>query len=86
MTRTSERRRLAALVRARRGALGIAQLELGLRAGLATHTVAEIETGKSRRPTIRTLARLAGALGVPVEDLARLLPNEEHVRQARARR
>ncbi|MCP3915859.1 MAG: helix-turn-helix transcriptional regulator [bacterium] len=47
---------------------GLTQKEVGARAGLATSYVSRIENGHIQ-PTMRTLARLAKALGVPTSEL-----------------
>jgi transcriptional regulator with XRE-family HTH domain len=48
--------------------LGLTQAELGARAGLSQPKVAKIERGDAN-PELRTLGRLAGALGVTVGEL-----------------
>ncbi|HEX5505918.1 MAG TPA: helix-turn-helix transcriptional regulator [Thermomicrobiales bacterium] len=62
---------LATLVRAARRRRGWSQLALALRAGVDTGTINGIETGRVRRPTTRTLERLAAALELPPHELAR---------------
>lgn len=56
---------LATLIRAERRRRGWSQLDLALRAGVDTATIGGIERGTIRRPTRRTLERLAAALGLP---------------------
>ena len=48
--------------------LGLTQAELGMRAGLSQPKVAKIERADAN-PELRTLGRLAGALGVTVGEL-----------------
>lgn len=55
-------------LRTERRARGLTQAELAERAGIALETVSRIEQGHTR-PTIRTLDKIAGALGIPVRDL-----------------
>lgn len=53
-----------------RGARGWTQAELAKRANVARVSIARLETSpKSRRPELRTIERLAKALGVPVAEL-----------------
>jgi transcriptional regulator with XRE-family HTH domain len=53
-----------------RAARGWTQAELAKRAGVARVSIARLETSpKSRRPELRTIERLARALGVPVAEL-----------------
>ncbi len=49
--------------------LGISQDTLSKKANLAFHTIAKIEAGATPNPTIETLAKIAKALGVSVDDL-----------------
>lgn len=53
-----------------RGAAEVTQEELGFTAGLPTSTVSKIERGVLN-PTVRTLERVAGGLGVGVAELFR---------------
>lgn len=48
---------------------GLSQDTLSKKANLAFHTVAKIETGATPNPTIDTLAKIAKALDVGVDDL-----------------
>jgi len=53
-----------------RAARGWTQAELAKRAKVARVSIARLETSpKSRRPELRTIERLAKALGVPVTEL-----------------
>lgn len=60
---------LAARLRALRTRAGLTQLQLATRAGLTPAAVGHIETGARTRPAAETVARLARALGVAVEEL-----------------
>jgi len=53
-----------------RAARGWTQAERAKRAGVARVSIARLDTSpKSRRPELRTIERLARALGVPVAEL-----------------
>jgi predicted ATPase/transcriptional regulator with XRE-family HTH domain len=54
----------AALLRARRRAIGLTQAELAERAGLGERTVRDLERGRSARPQRTTVELLAAALGL----------------------
>lgn len=56
-------------VRAVREERLLSQRELAERSGVAKITIATLELGRSAHPRRRTVEKLAGALGVPVEDL-----------------
>ncbi len=49
--------------------LGISQDTLSKRADLAFHTVAKIEAGATPDPRIETVKKIAGALGVTLDEL-----------------
>ncbi len=73
-------------IRARREELGLNLGTLASRAGVATSTVSQIETGQRVRPAPRTLGLLAQALGVPHSRLLELAghvspgtPGPEHL-------
>ncbi len=55
-------------VLALRRQLGISQTQLAEKAGLANSTLCDIEKGRMT-PSIKSLKKLADALGVPVADL-----------------
>jgi predicted ATPase/transcriptional regulator with XRE-family HTH domain len=64
----------AALLRARRRAIGLTQAELAERAGLGERTVRDLERGRSARPQRTTIELLAAALGLsPAEQTEFLL-------------
>ncbi|ROL55748.1 XRE family transcriptional regulator [Bacteroidetes/Chlorobi group bacterium MS-B_bin-24] len=52
-----------------RNKLGISQDVLSKRANLAFHTIAKIEAGATPNPTIETVKKIAGALGVSLDNL-----------------
>ena len=62
---------LAERIRTERHKAGWTQAELAERAGLSWISVAELESGKQRNPKLRTIRRLARALGVSYD---RLIP------------
>jgi transcriptional regulator with XRE-family HTH domain len=55
-------------LKALRDHLGLTQKQLAEKAGLAQHSIANLEQG-IRLPTVKTLFALAGALGTTVEEL-----------------
>lgn len=55
-----------ALLRAKKG---LTQAQLAERSGVSLSVVSAIETGRSRRPQLRSLSRLAHALEIDVRDL-----------------
>lgn len=52
-----------------RESLGITQMELARRSGVRQSTICDIEVGRTKGPTLRIAAKLATALGVPVQAL-----------------
>lgn len=48
--------------------LGIKQIDLAIKIGIEDSALRRIESGKTN-PSLRTLYRIAGALGVDVQDL-----------------
>ena len=56
-------------IKKHRNKLGISQDVLSKRANLAFHTIAKIEAGATPNPTIDTVKKIAGALGVSLDDL-----------------
>jgi transcriptional regulator with XRE-family HTH domain len=62
------------LQRLRRGA-GKSQLELGLDTGVSTPFISGLERGV-RQPSLQSLLKLTGGLGVTLEDLVRGLDSE----------
>jgi len=63
---------LAALVRARRGELGLTQAQLAARAGIVKRTVQYLESGQ-KQPRAATLAMLRDALGWTAADIPQAL-------------
>jgi transcriptional regulator with XRE-family HTH domain len=61
--------RIAGRVVRRRERLGLKQLELAARAGLSEAYVNRLENGGVRNPKVNDLARVARALGLPLEAL-----------------
>ena len=60
--------RFGMVIRARRKAAGMSQMELACSAGVSSSFVSQIENGL-RGPTLNTIAGLAEALGVKISDL-----------------
>lgn len=65
---------LGARIKGLRTARGIRQKELAQKAGLTPSLVSQIESGKLT-PSLHTLGRLAGALGLPIGALFDQAPN-----------
>ncbi|MFE9426763.1 helix-turn-helix domain-containing protein [Kitasatospora sp. NPDC006697] len=60
--------RLGSLLRQARG--GRSMVEIAAAAGLSTETLRKIETGRAPTPAFFTIAALAGALGLSMDELA----------------
>ena len=54
-----------------RNKIGISQDVLSKKANLAFHTIAKIEAGATRNPTIDTVKKIADALGVSLDVLTK---------------
>ena len=54
-----------------RNKLGISQDVLSKKANLAFHTIAKIEAGATRNPTIDTVKKIADALGISLDVLTK---------------
>ncbi len=67
---------LAKKIREIRIKRGLSQEKLARLADIALNTVAKIEAGESRHPTIQTMAGIARVLGVSLDDLAKECPRE----------
>ncbi|MBU4274785.1 helix-turn-helix domain-containing protein [Patescibacteria group bacterium] len=52
-----------------RAKLGISQDKLSKLASITLHTITKIESGSTPNPTIETMAKIAKALGVSIDDL-----------------
>jgi transcriptional regulator with XRE-family HTH domain len=63
-------------IRARRLTLGLDQKALGEIAGVSTHALSDIESGKGN-PTLKVLNRLAAAMGMEVVVRVRTSPLAE---------
>jgi transcriptional regulator with XRE-family HTH domain len=59
--------RLGRLLREARGARSM--VEIAARAGISAETLRKIETGRAPTPAFFTVAALAGALGLSMDDL-----------------
>jgi transcriptional regulator with XRE-family HTH domain len=57
------------LIKRLRRRLGITQSELARRAGIRQGVLSYIENGRTKHPRIDTLAAIANALGVTVDEL-----------------
>ena len=54
-------------IRRRREAMNWSQEDLSIESGISQHAISEIESGKTQNPGIKTLLRLAWALGAKSE-------------------
>jgi transcriptional regulator with XRE-family HTH domain len=54
-----------------RAKLGISQDKLSKLAGITLHTITKIESGATPDPRIKTIKKIADALGVGIDDLIR---------------
>ncbi|MCX6813550.1 MAG: helix-turn-helix transcriptional regulator [Candidatus Azambacteria bacterium] len=61
--------RIAENIKKYRGKLGISQDRLSKLADVTYNTMIKIESGVNKNPTIETLAKIAKALNVAVDDL-----------------
>lgn len=62
---------IAKNIRKYRNKQDFSQDKLAKKTGLSFHTIVKIESGDTENPTIETVKKIAGALGVGVEDLIR---------------
>lgn len=60
---------LAENIKKYRNKIGISQDKLSKLADVTYNTIIKIESGVNKNPTIETLAKIANALGVGVDDL-----------------
>lgn len=60
-------------IRYYRGRLGMTQEELARRAEMAPTSIVRLENGEIGRPRMSTIDKLAGALQIPVAELARFV-------------
>lgn len=56
-------------IKKQRERLRISQDKLSKLAGVTLHTITKIESGATPDPRIETVKKIAGALGVPVDEL-----------------
>jgi transcriptional regulator with XRE-family HTH domain len=75
---------LAARIKALRQERGLLQKQLAEKAGLTASMMSQIESGRLT-PTLPTLGKLAGALGVSVPELLEPAPTGESIRISRKR-
>lgn len=64
-------RRLGAAIREARGSATLA--DVASAAGISPETLRKIETGRMPTPAFATVAALAQVLGLPLDDLARIV-------------
>lgn len=57
------------MIKKLRRKLGLTQTELARRAGIKQGVLSYIENGRTKHPRVDTLAAIAAALGVRIEDL-----------------
>lgn len=57
------------MIKQLRRKLGLTQTELARRAGIKQGVLSYIENGRTKHPRVDTLAAIAAALGVRIEDL-----------------
>jgi transcriptional regulator with XRE-family HTH domain len=62
---------LAKKIRELRKKKGFSQEKLARASNISYNTVVKIESGESKHPTIQTMAGIAKALGVSLDDLAK---------------
>ncbi|HHY56999.1 MAG TPA: helix-turn-helix transcriptional regulator [Chloroflexi bacterium] len=72
----SEIRRVQRAIAAARHLRGMTQLQLGAKVGMLPTTLSAIECGR-RVPTTYTLARLAVALGMTIEEMLKNAPAQD---------
>jgi len=60
---------LAKRIRELRNKRGMSQEKLARLAGISYNTIVKIESGESKNPTIQTMAGIAKALNVPLDEL-----------------
>jgi transcriptional regulator with XRE-family HTH domain len=67
--RSTDKSKIAENIKRYRSKLGISQDKLSKLADVTYNTIIKIESGANRNPTIETMAKIAKALGVGVDDL-----------------
>ncbi|MCD6471179.1 helix-turn-helix transcriptional regulator [bacterium] len=67
--KSNNKSKIAENIKKYRKKLGISQDRLSKLANVTYNTIIKIESGANKNPTITTLAKIAKALGVKVDDL-----------------
>ena len=67
--KSNNKSKIAENIKKYRKKLGISQDKLSKLANVTYNTIIKIESGANKNPTITTLAKIAKALGVKVDDL-----------------
>lgn len=67
--RSNNKSKIAENIKKYRGKLGVSQDRLSKLADVTYNTMIKIESGVNKNPTIETLAKIAKALNVAVDDL-----------------
>lgn len=62
---------LASNIKRYRKKLNISQDKLSKLSDVTYNTIIKIESGKNKNPTMKTLAKIAGALGASLDDLVK---------------
>ena len=65
----SKENKLASNIKKYRKKLNISQDKLSKLSDVTYNTIIKIESGKNKNPTIKTLTKIANALGVSVDEL-----------------
>ena len=68
---------LAQKIRKLRAKKGLSQEKLARLADVSYNTIVKIESGDSKNPTFQTMAGIAKALGVSLDDLASEMASEK---------
>lgn len=64
-----EKNILASNLKRYRKKLSISQDKLSKLSNITYNTIIKIESGKNKNPTIKTLTKIAGALGVSIDEI-----------------
>lgn len=67
--KSNNKSKIAENIKKYRKKLGISQDRLSKLADVTYNTIIKIESGANKNPTIETLAKIAKALGVTIDDL-----------------
>ena len=68
---------LASNIKRYRKKLNISQDKLSKLSDVTYNTIIKIESGKNKNPTMKTLAKIAGALGASLDDLVKAKNKKE---------